>query len=281
MRSLYGRFIAGRRLRTSPRPTALPADFWNAALPKNLFAKLEKRQRLSAETRDEIARLFVRERSFDTGQQLLDRSGQPLQFSLIREGFAARYKILSNGRRQITAILIPGDFVELQPARSHIAEHGVIALGPCLVALSDHELPGTLFERVPSVSEVLWGETLLESAILREWLVAMGRRSALGHLAHLVCELYLRLEAIQQVQGYSFRLPLTQTDLADVLGLSMVHVNRIVKKLRSDNLVNWSGPSVTILDWARLCDVAEFDAGYLYGAIGDARVLESAALGVA
>lgn len=91
----------------------------------------------------------------------------------------------------------------------------------------------------------------------------MGRRSALGHLSHLICELFLRLKVVGETAHSSFRLPMTQADVADVLGLSMVHVNRMLKKLRGDDVMTWNNQMVSILNWQRLVDIAEFDPGYL------------------
>jgi hypothetical protein len=131
------------------------------------------------------------------------------------------------------------------------------------VALADHEGLSALTDEAPDTTRLLWIDTLVDAAILREWLVAMGRRSALGHLSHLICELFLRLKVVGLTSNWSFRLPLTQADIADVLGLSMVHVNRMLKKLRSDEVMVWNNQIVSILDWERLVDIAEFDPAYL------------------
>jgi CRP-like cAMP-binding protein len=106
-------------------------------------------------------------------------------------------------------------------------------------------------------------DTLIDGAIHREWIVAMGRRSKISHLAHLICELYVRLKVVNRTTGLSFRLPLTQAELADVLGLSVVHMNRIVGDLRKLGAVTWADQSLTIIDWARLQQIAEFDPTYL------------------
>ena len=105
--------------------------------------------------------------------------------------------------------------------------------------------------------------TIIDAAIHRQWLVAMGRRSGLSHLAHLVCELYLRLQAVGQTGDLSFDLPLTQNVLGDALGLSTVHVSRLISELRAEGVVQWSGGRIDILDWRRLAEIAEFDPTYL------------------
>jgi transcription initiation factor IIE alpha subunit len=113
------------------------------------------------------------------------------------------------------------------------------------------------------LGRLLWLSTLIDAAIHREWLVAMGRCPALNQIAHLVCELFLRLQAVGLTQGTSFKLRLTQTELGDVLGLSTVPVNRIIQQLRTDGLVTWREERVQVEDWARLQEVAEFDPPFL------------------
>jgi len=106
-------------------------------------------------------------------------------------------------------------------------------------------------------------QTLVDGAIHREWIVAMGRRSKTSHLAHLVCELFVRLQVVKRTSGMSFQLPLSQLELADVLGLSVVHMNRVLGALRRIGVVGWANHAVTILDWERLVEIAEFDPTYL------------------
>jgi CRP-like cAMP-binding protein len=116
----------------------------------------------------------------------------------------------------------------------------------------------------PHLTRLFWLQTLMDGAIHREWLVAMGRRPALGQAAHLLCELYLRLEAVNGARDFSFAVPLTQSELGDVLGLSSVHVNRVLQELRTRQIISWRGQNVVILDWPRLQEIAEFDPRYLH-----------------
>lgn len=134
-------------------------------------------------------------------------------------------------------------------------DHGVVALTDCVTANAPHiRLIGAITERHPHLGRLLWLDTIIDAAIHRQWLVAMGRRSGLGHLAHLVCELYLRLQAVGQTGDLSFDLPLTQNVLGDALGLSAVHVSRLISELRAEGVVQWSGGRIDILDWRRLAD---------------------------
>lgn len=205
----------------------------------------------------------MRQRLFTSGQELTTREGEPLPFSLLLDGWAARYKLLANGRRQVTGIILPGDFLDLQRLAGTPTPNGIVALLPCQILVSDCETIAMLEERAPRLASQLWLDGMLDHAMLQEWLVAMGRRSAVGRMAHLLCELYVRHAVVARTEGSAFRVPLTQTDLADVLGLSIVHVNRTLRTLRRENVMAWNSQIVSILDWGRLRELAEFDPSYL------------------
>lgn len=232
-------------------------------LPSLLIAKLEWRQDISASSKEALLALTMREKNFEMGQDFRQTDWRTAFCSLMVEGFSARYKLMSNGRRQITALHLPGDFVDLQDFLLSGSDYDIMALSPCRVALADHESLKALTNESPEATRLLWIDTLVDAAVQREWLVAMGRRTALGHLSHLICELFLRLKVVGLTSNWSFRLPLTQADIADVLGLSMVHVNRMLKKLRSDEVMIWNNQVVSIINWDRLVDIAEFDPNYL------------------
>ena len=139
------------------------------------------------------------------------------------------------------AIHVVGDFVDLHSFVLKTMDHSVGALTRCRVALVPHEFLQGVTERLPHLTRLLWLDTLVDAATHREWIVGMGRRSALEQLAHLICELYVRLEVLGQVDGATFDLPLTQTDLGDALGLSLVHINRTVRELREAGLLIVAG----------------------------------------
>ncbi len=241
-------------------PAPAPAEKSPASL---LLAKWRGRKATPSDFSDQIDRLFSRERVFDFNAELVASNGGPPHVSLLLEGFAASYKLLSNGRRQITALYVSGDLIDLHGVVLSRMVQGVFALSPGRLIQGDPDQLRALAHRSPDLCWELWRDTLVGAEISREWLVSMGRRSSLGHLAHFICELYARLSLVGRTDGYTFALPLTQSDLADVLGLSMVHVNRIIKTLRSENVMTWGGQAVTILNWERLCDIGEFDRGYL------------------
>jgi CRP-like cAMP-binding protein len=171
--------------------------------------------------------------------------------------------VLSTGRRQITDFHVVGDFVDLHSFLLKTMDHGILALTQCRVGLVPHTTLTEITEKYPHLARLLWLNTLIDSAVHREWLTAMGRRPANGHLAHLICELFLRLKIVGQADNGTIQLPITQAELGDALGLSTVHVNRVLQSLRADGLVRWQGSSLTILDWDRLQEVAEFTPTYL------------------
>jgi CRP-like cAMP-binding protein len=131
------------------------------------------------------------------------------------------------------------------------------------VLAAEHGKLKTITEQAPHLTRLLWLDTLVDGAIHREWIVAMGRRSKTSHLAHLICELFVRLQVVKKTREMSFHLPLSQAELADVLGLSVVHMNRVIGTLRRMNVINWTSHMITILDWERLVAIAEFDPTYL------------------
>ena len=228
-----------------------------------LICKLERRDVLSDEEKRALESAVARIKGFRTDEDLVRDGDRPSESYLLLDGFAARYKLLNNGKRQITALHVPGDFVDLHSFLQKKMDHGVATLSPCRVGLVPHTTLRTITERHLHLGRLLWLNTLIDAAIHRDWLVAMGRRPALNQIAHLLCELFLRLQTVGLTQDMSFELPLTQAELGDVLGLSSVHVNRIIKELRAQELATWRGEIVTIEDWTRLQEVAEFDPTFL------------------
>lgn len=188
---------------------------------------------------------------------------RPGTSTLIVEGFAARYKLTEDGTRQITALHVPGDFVDLHAFMMKTMDHGIVALSPCRVALAEHPELKAITENAPHLSRMLWLDTLIHGSITRSWIVAMGRRSKSSHLAHILCELYSRLKVVDRVDGQSFAFPLSQGEMADVMGLSLVHMNRVIQTMRREGLISWVNQIITILDWDRLSSLAEFDPLYL------------------
>lgn len=210
-----------------------------------------------------LAAVFSRTATHRIGEDLVAQGSRPPFSTLMLEGISARYKILEDGSRQITAIHIPGDFVDLHAFLLKTMDHGIVAMSPCRVALAAHDDLKHITETQPHLTRLLWLDTLIDGAIHREWIVAMGRRSKVSHLAQLLCELYTRMKVVGLVDGWTFPLPLSQSEVADALGLSVVHLNKTLQRSRREGVVRWELRTIEILDWDKLADVAEFDDTYL------------------
>ncbi|MFB2549934.1 Crp/Fnr family transcriptional regulator [Ensifer soli] len=228
-----------------------------------LFANLECRDVLSEEEKAILRAICCRASTIGSGSDIVSQGARPGVSTLIIDGFAARYKLLEDGRRQITALQIAGDFVDLHAFLLKTMDHGILALSACSIVVVDHADLRKVTETEPHLTRMLWLDTLKDAAIHREWIVAMGRRSSKAQLAHLVCELFMRLSVVGRVVGDSFQFPVSQTVLADVLGMSVVHLNKTLQSLRGDGVLTWANHQIEILDWAALRHIAEFDPTYL------------------
>ncbi|MCD7058655.1 Crp/Fnr family transcriptional regulator [Pelagibacterium xiamenense] len=183
---------------------------------------------------------------------------------LIEEGFACRHRTLPDGRRQILSFLVPGDLSDLRVFILGRTDSAVSTLSDVSVSVITPEHLLALTERYPRITRALWWSTLVEESITQEWLVNIGQRSALERMAHLLCELYVRLSAVAQVDVYTFDLPITQSELADTLGLSSVHVNRTLQELRRRELIVFRDHVMELKDVAELKKIAMFSPGYLH-----------------
>jgi CRP-like cAMP-binding protein len=198
-------------------------------------------------------------------KRVIVRERAPLTHcTLLLNGFVERYKDTPDGRRQILAIHVPGDFVDLHSYPLKYLEHSVAALTPVTVATFPHEAIRALTGSSATLTELLWRSTLIDAAINREWIVSVGARGAAVRLAHLFCEMFVRLERIGLTRERDYDFPVTQIDLADACGLTAVHANRMLRQLRERGLVEFRQGLVRILDWDGLRDHGEFDPAYLY-----------------
>jgi CRP-like cAMP-binding protein len=227
---------------------------------------------LKLRARDEIGE--AEERAIrDAVAQIVDypadktiiEANRPLTVStLLLEGLMCRYKDLSEGQRQITELHVPGDFVDLHSFTLKHLDHAIMTLTRCKVAIVPHANLQRITEQFPHLTRVLWFTTNLDACIAREGEVSLGRRTAIQRTAHLFCELRIRLGIVGLTQEDSYPLELTQIELAECLGLTAVHVNRVLKELRERRLMEFRGSRVTIFDVAELERVADFDPNYLY-----------------
>ena len=228
-----------------------------------LIRKLESSATLSDAERQAVQSLPVRIHNLDARQDIVRDGDQPTHCCLILDGWACRYKMLSQGKRQILSFHIPGDIPDLQSLHIHTMDHSLATLTKAVVAFIPHESLRELTARHPGLAAAFWRDTLIDAGIFREWLVSMGRRSAFEHVAHLFCELYLKLQAVGLAGDHRCPMPLTQTDLADALGLTSVHVNRVLQEMRGRTLITLRSQTLVIEAWDELLRVSEFDPTYL------------------
>ncbi|HEY0446599.1 MAG: Crp/Fnr family transcriptional regulator [Alphaproteobacteria bacterium] len=229
-----------------------------------LLLKLRARDVVS-DAEEQVLRRSVSEIREFAGNRTIVRCGVTLsECNLLIDGLVCRYKDLSDGQRQIMELHVSGDFIDLHSFLLKRLEHNVGALTPVRLAVVPHDRVRTITEDHPHLARMLWFSTLLDAAIHRERILSVGRRSAIARIAHLLCEIYMRLEIVGLARDHRFQLPLTQTDVADASGLTSVHVNRMLRKLRNDELLTYRAGEVVIHDWERLTQVAEFSASYLY-----------------
>jgi CRP-like cAMP-binding protein len=224
---------------------------------------LERRDSLSDDEIKIIKEMPGRPAAFVAGEEIVAEGSRQRESCLVTAGFAARSQSLRSGERQITAVHVPGDFVDLHSMTLKVMDHSVLALGPCKVAFIPHETIKQITEQNPHLARLFWMSTTIDGAIQRTWITCLGRRSAEQHLAHLICELYVRLEVAGVASDMTFEFPVTQVQLGDVLGLSVVHVNRKLQDLRAAGLVEWRDGKVKIRDFDRLAALSEFDPTYL------------------
>jgi CRP-like cAMP-binding protein len=228
------------------------------------FLKLRGRDKVSAEEEQAIRSILSELKDVPADTRLV-RSETELDFSiLLLDGLACRFKDLRNGERQITELHVAGDFVDLHSFTLKRLDHEIGTLTPCRIATVKHEDLKRITEQYPHLTRIYWFNTNVDAAIHREWEVSLGRRTALARVAHIFCELYTRLETVGLAEKHSYALSLTQTDLAECLGLTSIHVNRTLKELRESGVVTFRSGRVEIADWGELTGIAEFNPSYLY-----------------
>lgn len=191
--------------------------------------------------------------------------GQPTAgVHVLLEGFACRYKVLENGRRQIVSYVVPGDLCDLRVFIHGRMDHSIGGISPSKFALIAPQAVQDLTDRYPQLTRALWWSTLVEEAILREWIVGVGQRGALERMGHLFCELFFRFRAVGMHYGTSCAMPLTQLELGETLGLSAVHVNRTLQELRRQHLITLEGGVLTLPDLDGLARLSLFNPDYLH-----------------
>jgi CRP-like cAMP-binding protein len=226
--------------------------------------KLEHFAPLSRDERKVLAQACEDVREVPARTELIHEGDQPRDLYIILEGFACRSNIEASGARSIVSYLVPGDIGDQHAFILKAMDHTLSTLSPCRVAKLTQEAFLKLVSPYPKILRALWWSALVDEATSREWIVNVGVRQGPKRVAHLLCELLMRLETVGLVTGRSYHFPLTQIELGETVGLSTVHVNRVIKSLRDRDLIRLDKEKLTIPDVPRLKAFSGFTPGYLH-----------------
>lgn len=233
-----------------------------------LTQKLKRLAPLSAQDEQTLDGFVQNTKLFSPGDEIAFPGEQGQHLPVVIEGLVSRSRRVSGERRQITAFLLPGDMCDPHCFALNHGRHRLSAVGVSRVAMVATQDIEQAILGDSALGRGLWRSTQREGAIALEWVVMLGRLDAMARTAHLICELQARLEMVGLADSNTFEMPITQRLLADVLGLSVVHVNRTMRRLQNDGLLRMRHAVIEIADAARLRDLAEFDPAYLYWAAG-------------
>lgn len=226
--------------------------------------KLEAFTKLSADDRTALVQASRNFRYVEARRDLIAEGDKPRYVHMVLDGWACRYKQLPDGKRQIVALFVPGDFCDVNVFILKAMDHSIGAITRLKVAMITPEEMNALTTERPRITQALWWHELVTAAVQREWTLNLGQRSAYERLAHLLIELYMRLQTVGRAQDGYCDFPLTQNDLADASGLTSVHVNRTLQELRRDKLIELERKQLRILDLSRMMDLAMFNPNYLH-----------------
>jgi len=229
-----------------------------------LLRKLSSIADLSEQEKQAILDLPVSIKVLEADTDIVRDGDGSSDCCIILGGLACRYKILPDGKRQIMGFYIPGDMPDLQSLFLPVMDHSIGTLVRSSIALVPHQSLRNMLRCYPNLNDIFWRDTLIDAAMFREWMIGLGRRSAYQRIAHVLCELQVRLNAVGLAQENGCELPITQNEFADALGLSTVHVNRVLQDLRRDGLIVLRGNMLEIPDWRALQAAGEFDPTYLH-----------------
>ena len=233
-----------------------------------LFRRLARHTALDEDEQAALARVLDEEVRFDANAVVVERGDRVTTAFAVTSGWAARTLTLSDGRRQIVNFMLPGDLFDLQVFAGQPADHTVRALTDLTIATVSREELVAVVNSASALSGALWWASVREEAVLREQVVRNGRRSAKERVAHLLLELHYRLGAIGQAEEDGFAMPVGQAALSDALGLSYVHVSRVLTWLEREGLIERPRGRVTFTDKARLRALCDFSSLYLVGEAG-------------
>lgn len=230
-----------------------------------LADKLGYRYKLDAADRAAILALPFELRALERSQFIVRERERATHSCVMLSGYSIRSKLTATGARQILSVHMKGEAVDLQNSLLDVADHSVQMLTPGKVAMIPRQEVIRLTMARPAVAHAMWIDTLVDGSIFREWIMNVGRRDARTRIAHLLCEFALRLKLAGLGRDNDYELPMTQEQLADTTGLTAVHVNRTLKTLEAERLIDRSNPrAIHVGDWRKLADAGDFDSQYLH-----------------
>jgi CRP-like cAMP-binding protein len=229
-----------------------------------MVRKFEMRANLDETDRAALYRLPFEIRDVPANRYIAREGDRPPGATLIISGLAYRHKVTVDGARQILSVHIPGDFVDLEGSLLRIADHNVQSLTQCEIAIVPRAALVRLIEQHAKLAHAMWVDTLIDGSIFREWIVNVGRRDARAGMCHLLCEFARRLKAAGMAEDGGYELPMTQEQLADALGITPVHVNRVLRDLDREGLIVRNKRFLRVPSWEALRKVAGFNENYLH-----------------
>jgi CRP-like cAMP-binding protein len=242
----------------------MPASTHPSPDLSRLVDKLDSISRLDANDRVQIEQLPSRTRSIEAGADIIAEGDEVHECCLVLEGLVGRYNMVRDGERQSHSFHVAGDLPDRDSLHVQTMDHSIVALSAARVAFIPHVAVLALIERRPNVAVAFWRDAIVEGAIYRQWLVNVGRRNAKQRLAHLTCEMFVKMDAVGLAEKDHFFFPVMQAQLADATGLTPVHINRTLRALRQAGLLHWKGAIVTIPNLGLLEAFADFDPKYLH-----------------
>ena len=229
-----------------------------------LIRKLESVFTLTDDERQALETLPMQVVVIKDNQDIVRMRDRPSRVCLILSGFACTYKVTKSGKRQIVSFNLPGDIPDLQSLHLNILDTSISTISTCRVGFVTHEAVRDLCTRYPRLAAAFWREALIDASIFREWVMNVGQREGASRMAHVLCELMVRLRAVDLIEDHACDLPITQGEFADALGFTPVHVNRVLKQMRDEGLIETQGTRLKVPDWEKLKQVGEFDPTYLH-----------------
>ena len=220
--------------------------------------------KLSDEERAALDALPMQMATIEAYQDIVREGDRPSRCFAILEGIACTYKSTGSGKRQVMSYHVPGDVPDFQSLHLAVLDISIATISPCRLGFVQHDAARAMLRAHPRLNDLFWRSTLIDAAIVREWMLNTGRRDAYARMAHLFCELVTRLGAVGLAPDRTCEMPMTQPELADALGITPVHVNRTIRDLKGAGLITLRSRRLTVHDWDGLNAAAEFDPTYLH-----------------